>query len=40
MPAIRIRCMWQANGYTMETLEMLMLPMARTGAEPLGLHGQ
>ena len=31
--------MWQANGYTMETLEMLMLPMARTGAEPLGSMG-
>lgn len=39
MPAIRICCMWQANGYTMETLEMLMLPMARTGAEPLGSMG-
>ena len=29
----------QAGGYTMETLELLMLPMARTGAEPLGSMG-
>lgn len=26
-------------GYTRETLEMLMLPMAATGAEPLGSMG-
>lgn len=29
----------QAGGYTMETLELLMVPMARTGAEPLGSMG-
>jgi hypothetical protein len=29
----------QAGGYTMETLELLMVPMARSGAEPLGSMG-
>lgn len=29
----------QAGGYTMETLEILMVPMARSGAEPLGSMG-
>lgn len=29
----------RAFGYTRETLEMLMLPMAKTGAEPLGSMG-
>jgi glutamate synthase (NADH) len=29
----------RAFGYTRESLEMLMLPMAATGAEPLGSMG-
>ena len=29
----------QASGYTMETLELLMVPMARTANEPLGSMG-
>ncbi|CAL5227781.1 g10803 [Coccomyxa viridis] len=35
----RLLKLLKANGYTMETLEMLMVPMARTGAEPLGSMG-
>ena len=29
----------QAFGYTRETLDMLLVPMARAGAEPLGSMG-
>lgn len=29
----------KAQGYTLESLELLMLPMARSGAEPLGSMG-
>lgn len=32
--------MWlQAFGYTRETLDLLLVPMARAGAEPLGSMG-
>lgn len=35
----RLLKLLKAGGYTMETLELLMVPMARTGAEPLGSMG-
>ncbi|CAL8462475.1 g2008 [Coccomyxa elongata] len=35
----RLLQLLKAGGYTMETLELLMVPMARTGAEPLGSMG-
>ena len=39
MPHHRVVLRQQAFGYTYEELNLLVAPMARTGAEPLGLDG-